>query len=114
MQTFSVPIIMGLVYGIVEMLKACIKNEKFNNFIPLIAGILGAILGVVGFYTPNAMSCSNILEAILIGMGSGLSATGSNQLFKQIKEFQETSKIEKLNVVNTDDNKTNNDNDCKK
>jgi uncharacterized membrane protein HdeD (DUF308 family) len=88
MEIISVPLIMLIVYGIIEILKSCITNSKFNNFIPIIAGILGGILGVVAvFVSPSILPTTNIFYAFLIGMSSGLSATGSNQIIKQLKEL---------------------------
>src|SRR5574344_225728 len=87
MQTICVPLIMFIVYAIIEILKSCIKSQKFLNFIPIIAGGIGAVLGIVGFFIPNFMNCTNVLEALLIGICSGLSATGSNQIIKQLKEL---------------------------
>ena len=64
-----------------------IDNEKLDKFIPCICGILGAILGVVMFLTiPNFIPAENWAVALAIGIVSGLSATGVNQIYKQIKE----------------------------
>lgn len=64
-----------------------IGNEKLDKFIPSICGVLGAILGVVIFLTiPNFIPASNWAIAVAIGIVSGLSATGINQIYKQIKE----------------------------
>lgn len=64
-----------------------IGNETLDKFIPCICGILGAILGVVIFLTiPNFIPAENWAVAIAIGIVSGLSATGANQIYKQIKE----------------------------
>ena len=60
-------------------------DEKFRRFIPLIACVLGAICGVVAFYfVPGVMDTQNLLVAIVLGAASGLSATGTNQVVKQL------------------------------
>lgn len=67
---------------------ACKKfnNETLTRFIPVICGILGAILGIVAFITlPEYIGAANWLCAVAIGIISGLSATGAHQVYKQIK-----------------------------
>ena len=62
-------------------------NESTDKFIPLICGVMGAILGVVMYATiPNFIPADNWAVAVAIGIVSGLSATGANQLIKQLKE----------------------------
>lgn len=62
-------------------------NEKLDKFIPSICGVLGAILGVVMFLTiPDFIPASNWAVAVEIGIVSGLTATGVNQVIKQLKE----------------------------
>lgn len=64
-----------------------IGNETLDKFIPTICGVLGAIIGVVIFYTiPNFLPASNWATAVEIGIVSGLTATGINQIYKQLKE----------------------------
>lgn len=62
------------------------ENEKLDKFIPVICGSLGAILGVVIFLTiPNFIPAENWAVAVAIGIVSGFSATGINQIWKQLK-----------------------------
>lgn len=64
-----------------------VGNEYFDKFIPIICGVLGAILGVVMYLTiPNFIPADNWAVAIAVGIVSGLSATGTNQIYKQLKE----------------------------
>ena len=45
------------------------------------------MLGIVAFYAlPSIIPAHDIFTAILIGASSGLSATGMNQIFKQLKK----------------------------
>lgn len=62
--------------------------EKLVRLIPVISAILGAIAGIVCFYAfPAIIAAQDIVTAILVGMASGLSATGCNQVFKQLSKF---------------------------
>ena len=56
-----------------------------DNFIPIIVGIAGAILGVIGMYVIPDFPANDILNAIAVGIVSGLSSTGVNQIYKQVK-----------------------------
>ena len=63
-----------------------IGSEKLDKFIPVICGVIGAVLGITMFYTiPNFIPADNWANAIAIGIVSGLSATGVNQIWKQLK-----------------------------
>lgn len=86
MNIASLPIIMILVLGIMQILKnVADKNENFLNTIPLFSGILGAILGIIAFYViPDLIPATNILYAIFIGLIMGLAAVGLHQTVKQI------------------------------
>lgn len=50
-----------------------------DNLIPVIVGIAGAVLGVIGMYIIPDFPASDILNAIAVGIVSGLSSTGINQ-----------------------------------
>lgn len=62
-----------------------IPNVK-DNFIPIIVGISGGILGIVGMYVIPDFPANDILNAIAVGIVSGLSSTGVNQIYKQVKK----------------------------
>jgi len=79
------PAIVVICYLVGIGLKA-INNENLDRFIPVICGLFGAILGIVMFLTiPNFIPADNWAIAIAIGIVSGLSATGANQIYKQLK-----------------------------
>ena len=82
----TIPALAAIVYTIIDIAKTAMGgDEKFKRFIPLIACILGAICGVVAFYfVPGVMGTQNLLVAIILGAASGLSATGTNQVVKQL------------------------------
>ena len=80
------PAIVVICYLVGIGLKA-VGTEELNKFIPVICGIVGAILGITMFLTiPNFIPADNWAVAIAIGIVSGLSATGANQIYKQLKE----------------------------
>ena len=52
--------------------------------IPVVMGICGGVLGGVAFaFAPGVVPAGDLLTAIAIGIVSGLSATGANQIAKQ-------------------------------
>lgn len=56
-----------------------------DKWIPCIVGVLGGVLGAVGMYLMPDFPAKDILNAVAIGIVSGLAATGVNQLGKQLK-----------------------------
>ena len=54
-----------------------------NKWIPIIVGIAGAILGVVGMNVIPDFPATDIINALAVGIVSGLASTGANQIFKQ-------------------------------
>lgn len=90
LEIVCVPIIVAFVFVLMEIYKKFIakENETLIRIIPIIAGVIGIIAGIICFYAwPNIISATNIGTAMLIGGASGLSATGCNQIFKQLKKF---------------------------
>lgn len=90
MEIICVPVIVAIVYVLVEIYKKWIAKgrEKWLNVIPVFAFIVGAILGVVFFYVaPQIILAPNVWIALVVGICSGLSAVGSNQIFKQLKKY---------------------------
>lgn len=85
LQSLSVPAVAGVAYAIIEWLKTIIKSERFRKLIPLIAVLIGAIVGAGAFYIyPSVIPADNIFMAIIIGAASGGSATCANQAYKQM------------------------------
>jgi hypothetical protein len=87
LELISIPSIATIVYWVINLLKYTFNNsEKFKRFIPLIATLLGIVFGVVCFFSlPEIIPADNVFLAIVIGGASGLSATGSHQLLKQLE-----------------------------
>lgn len=55
-----------------------------DELIPVIVGVSGGILGVIGMYVIPDFPAQDLLNAIAVGIVSGLASTGVNQVYKQI------------------------------
>lgn len=75
--------ITAICYLIGMVCKAAPLDDKW---IPCIMGALGGILGVVGLYIMPDFPAKDLLNAIAIGIVSGLSATGAHQLGHQLSK----------------------------
>ena len=63
----------------------CKAWEKLDNkFIPVICGFVGAILGIVAMKTMPDFPAKDVINAVAIGIVSGLASTGANQVGKQL------------------------------
>lgn len=63
-----------------------VKASKLDNkYIPVVCGILGAILGVAAMFAMPEFPAQDIITAAAVGAVSGLAATGANQLYQQLK-----------------------------
>lgn len=70
-------------YLIGMIVKASAVDDKW---IPCIVGVLGGVLGVIGMMFMPEFPAHDVLNAVAIGIVSGLAATGANQIGKQLKE----------------------------
>jgi FtsH-binding integral membrane protein len=86
MEIICVPAIAAIVYGIINLIKTAVNNnETFKRLIPVISAVSGAVLGCVAFYlAPSIIVADNIITALIVGGASGLTATGTNQIIKQL------------------------------
>lgn len=83
-QSISVPAIVTIVYGVIEFLKTAIKSEKFNRLIPVVAALLGGLIGVAAFYVyPTVIPADNVWVALAIGVASGATSVCAHQIYKQ-------------------------------
>lgn len=57
-----------------------------DKFIPVVVGVVGGILGAVGMFVIPDFPASDILNAIAVGIVSGLASTGADQIYKQLKK----------------------------
>lgn len=87
MDFTCVPIIVVCCYIVGEIYKVLFKNkQEAYKLIPILVAVLGGALGVLIFLTaPEIMfHIDNIWAALCIGIVSGVSSTGTNQIIKQI------------------------------
>ena len=77
----SVAVITVICYLIGQVVKA---SGVDNKWIPIVVGVAGGILGVVGMHVMPDFPAQDYLTAIAVGIVSGLAATGVNQVVKQL------------------------------
>lgn len=63
------------------------KNTAIDNkWIPVICGACGLVLGIVAFLIDMPdFPGGDVISAAAVGTASGLTATGINQIYKQLK-----------------------------
>ena len=86
MNFTSIPIIALCCYIIGEIFKSIFKNKQETyKLIPILMACIGGGLGMLIYYTnpETILNADNIWTALGIGIVSGLSSTGTNQLIKQ-------------------------------
>lgn len=57
-----------------------------DKWIPCIVGVVGGALGVAGMYVMPDFPAHDILNAVAIGIVSGLASTGAHQLAHQLSK----------------------------
>ena len=57
-----------------------------DNYIPVIVGVVGGILGAVGMHVIPDFPATDVMTAVAVGIVSGLASTGVNQVYKQVKK----------------------------
>ena len=83
MELIGIPAIVVISYMITKTFKMFI-NKKY---LPIVAGISGGCLGVLSYVLQiDIMPATDIISALAIGIISGLAATGSNQILKQLNK----------------------------
>ena len=55
-----------------------------DELIPVICGCVGAVLGIAGLYLMPDFPAKDSIDALAVGIVSGLAATGVNQIYKQL------------------------------
>ena len=99
MEHTSIPIIVLLCYLVAEIYKKGCKKEENKKWIPLLVIGVGGILGLVIYMTSKEMIpyATNGWMALEIGMMSGATSTGANQVIKQIWKNKGEKKNEQIN-----------------
>jgi hypothetical protein len=57
-----------------------------DKWIPIIVGVCGGVLGAVGLRFMPGYPADNIIDAVAVGIASGLAATGLHQVGKQLAQ----------------------------
>ena len=72
------------------------KNAKFINdkWIPVICGVSGGILGIIGMNIIPGFPANDYISAAAVGAVSGLAATGAHQVFKQFTKTDNNELID--------------------
>ena len=79
-----VPAILVICYVIGEIYKIIFK-EKAHKYIPVVLTILGGLLGILIYITnPEMLMVDNIYNALVLGLISGISSVGANEMIKQL------------------------------
>ena len=87
MNFTGVPIIIISCYIIGEFYKVLFKKKKeLYRLIPIMWGVIGGILGIIIYLTAPEIifNVKSIWLSLEIGLISGLSSTGTNQIVKQM------------------------------
>lgn len=85
MDITTVPTVVSIVVitymiGILAKAIVAIKDE----WIPVIVGFAGGVLGIIGMYVIPEFPAQDWMNALSIGVMSGLASTGVNQIYKQL------------------------------
>ncbi len=76
----AIPVIVIICYLICNAVKA---TQLDNKWLPVIAGFSGGIIGVVAMAVIPEYPANDFITAFAIGVVSGFTATGVNQIAKQ-------------------------------
>ena len=84
--SIGVSLIVVICYMVGEVYKVILPQEKTKRLIPVVLAALGAILGMLIYVIDKSIlfNVNSIFSAMLIGIISGTSSTGANQIIKQI------------------------------
>ena len=84
----GIPVLTIIVFLVCEAVKA---TNLDNKWIPVIAGFIGGVLGIVATFVMPDFPGKDPLTAVAIGIVSGLAATGAHQVYKQLTKGEEPS-----------------------
>ena len=86
MKLICVPLIVVLSYLIGEIYKVIFKNKQdLYKLIPVLVSLMGGVIAIIIYITERSIiDVDNIYDALLIGIISGSSSTGANQIIKNL------------------------------
>lgn len=82
MGTVLAIVVITFLIGMAAKASTKVKDE----LIPVIVGIAGGVLGVVGMYVIPDFPANDVLNAVAVGIISGLASTGVHQAWTQTKK----------------------------
>lgn len=83
----AIPAIVVICWFVGMCIKTLGTSELADRLIPVIVGVVGGILGAIIFFVyPGLIPVDNVFNAIATGIVSGMSATGIDQIVKQLKK----------------------------
>lgn len=88
METFGVHTV-GSIAVIAYLVGKGVKASPWNNdhIIPIVCGFVGGLLGLVGHFCQiEGFPATDVLTSVAVGIVSGLSATGADQIGKQLTQ----------------------------
>lgn len=80
---FAAIVVLCLLVGM-----GCKASKLSDNWIPVVMGIVGAILGVIAMLIVPEFPATDYINAAAIGAISGFAATGVHQVYVQSKKSQ--------------------------
>ena len=80
-QFAQIAAIVMIAFFVGEIVKRTPLDEKW---VPVICGCTGAVFGIVGRSVIPELAETNWINALAIGISSGLAATGAHQVYKQL------------------------------
>ena len=92
----AIPVIVVICYVAITAIK---QTKIDRRWLPLVSCALGALLAAAMFYVlPEFIGAASFTATIISGAVSGLAATGTNQIFKQLMKAAENG--EDLSQIN--------------
>ena len=83
-MVFGIAGVAGITILCVLIAQAIKATPLDNKWLPVICGVCGGILGVVGMRVMPDFPAQDIITAAAVGVVSGFAATGVNQVYKQM------------------------------
>lgn len=75
----------GAIVAIAGLIGDMVKASPIpDKYIPSIVGVVGGALGVAGMYVTPDFPAADPLNAVAIGVVSGLASTGLHQVYHQL------------------------------
>ena len=86
MKEIVVPLIVVISYLLGELYKLIFrKQEELYKYIPVFVSLSGGLIAVIMYLIDvRLFEVQSVLEVILIGIVSGSSSTGANQIIKKV------------------------------